>query len=329
MYEMLYKLNIYGLLNNLLSTVFYILIIVGFWLIFDENIVSLFKKQLTNSRFRKELRKEDKTNSSNKMFEHVNLLISIVYNTKNPIYTYIFLVVSVLLFLFNIIILSRQSSFIFTMIFSCVVALAPYGYLQIKLRAIRVEGSYEAEGLVAELINQYKINYFNMVEAIDKTIPHLKNYPHSRKLLFRFSLGIKEFKTEEELNKLLKEFIYAINTEWIVMLSNNIYLAIQDRMIVTISLEDILKDLRNARNMLEETKRQNNEGFMIIQYLIPFFYIGSVYTAIKFFGFTLQKFFDYQLNTEIGFKFFIAILIFMFFNYGVMIIFKRQKFDLY
>jgi diguanylate cyclase (GGDEF)-like protein len=126
----------------------------------------------------------------------------------------------------------------------------PYFYLRIKLRAIRIEGSYEAEGLITELINQYKINYYNMVEAIDRTIPYLNNYPHSKKALFRLALTVKDYSTDEELENSIQEFVYSINTEWSTMLSMNINLAIKNGSNVTESIEDILKDLKTLKSVI-------------------------------------------------------------------------------
>ena len=45
--------------------------------------------------------------------------------------------------------------------------LLPYALLRVKLRFIRVESSREGEILITELLENYKINYFNMQRAIE------------------------------------------------------------------------------------------------------------------------------------------------------------------
>jgi len=216
---------------------------------------------------------------------------------------------------------------IFSLLFSTGISLFPYGYLLLKLRTIRVEGSYEAEKLISELINQYKINYYNMVEAVEACIPYLKDCPYSQNIMFRLSLGLKQYKTEEELQEVLKEFTYSINTEWIKMLSNNIYLAVEDGFNVIVSMEDILNELRSAKADLEESKRLNSESFAMIKYMTLAFYLITLYIAVKYFDFTVKKFFQYQLFTSIGLKYLVAILFLTLINFVIMYAFKKQKFD--
>lgn len=316
-------INFYRIISVFVSIFSYILLLTGLWFIFSNKILWLFKSKYYYGRFRKKhIQKKE-----NKLVKHINMLLSIIFNTNNPLFTQIFFIITIGLFVFNFLILSKHSSVLFTLIFSIIISLLPYGYLQLRLRTIRVESSYEGERLITELINQYKINYFNMFEAIDKAIYYLKDSPHSQKLLFRLSLALKEYRTEEELQDILKEFTYAVDTEWIKMLSNNIYLAVEDGVNVVVSLEDILHELKNLKIDMEYNKRLNSEGFAIIKYLVPIFYFLSIYIAVKYFNFTLFKFIDYQINTNIGFKFFIVILILMLINYSIMIIFRKQKFD--
>jgi hypothetical protein len=166
-----------------------------------------------------------------------------------------------------------------------------------------------------------------MIEAIDRTIERIDHCPNISKTLCRLSMRIKEYRSEKELHKLMKEFTYAIDTQWSVLLSNNLLISIHDGVQVTASLEDILVNLRDSKKVLESGKRHNNEGFMIAMFLVPIMYVLFIYIAVRYFGFTLTKYFNYQLRHPIGFKFFIAIIISFVANYFIMVITKRQKFD--
>lgn len=327
MFNSINFINYYDLLNVLISVMMYLVLIIGLWTLFSDSILALLKKQLNKTRFRANLRKYEEQNKKSKLYNHLEMIFEIVYNTKNQFYIYTFILGTILIFILNVIIFSRQSSVTFTILFSTLFSLLPYGYIRLKLSNIRIEGSYEAEALLSEIINQYKINYFNMIEAIDKSISFLDKSPYTQKLLFRLSLGLKEYRTEQDLEELLKRFAYGIDTEWIKMLSNNIYLSIEDGMNVTASLEDILKEIRQAKSSLEESKRLNTEGFAIAKFLSPLFYIISIYISVKYFNFSISKFFKYQIYTQLGFKFFVVILLLMVFNYVMIFMYKRRKFD--
>lgn len=145
----------------------------------------------------------------------------------------------------------------------------PYLLLYMKLRAINVNSSYEADILVTELISQYKMNYLNMVEAIDQTIIRLKRDLYTRKALFRLSLDVKECRNREELEVIVKEFAFSIGTEWAILLSNNIYQAIAYRDDVREGLEDILNELIALKAVNETNKQNNSETFLIIKYVAP------------------------------------------------------------
>ncbi|GAI13690.1 unnamed protein product, partial [marine sediment metagenome] len=64
---------------------------------------------------------------------------------------------------------------------SSLIGFLPYIYLRFRLKSLQLQGSYEAENLLSELTNMYKISDFNMISAIDKTIGTIKNSPLSKK----------------------------------------------------------------------------------------------------------------------------------------------------
>lgn len=314
--------NIAGITQFIVEGLFYMSLLLGIWLIFSDAIISYILKSHSQERYR-----NIKIGRKTRLYCHIELLLNTVTGRTTSGHVYLFFVVTGAILIIFLIILSGQSSLSFTFATSITFALFPYMILQLKLRNLRVEGSFEGEMLVSELLNQYKINYFNMVEAIDKSIGFLNHAPISQKLLFRLSMQLKTYKTEEELSEILTGFTYGIDTEWIKLLSNNIHLAIEDGINVTAGIEDILKECRQIKSMIEQNKRVNSEGFAIITLLSPAMYIATVWIAIKYFNFTIEKFIKYQFFTEIGFRFFAIILMLMFINYGAMTMIKKHKFD--
>lgn len=325
-FNFLNNINYYQLLNDLVIYSTYILLLLGLWFIFNRYIVALIRNKKTSYRFRTII--QEKPSNINKLIKHIVVLITIVQDKKKKSHVYTFFILSIAFLVLAFLVLYKQISLISTLVLSVMSGLLPYAYLQIRLRNIRVSSSYEAEGLITEIINQYKINYFNMIEAIDKTIPFLKDYPYVKKSVTRLSMSIKDHKGEEELNEALREFTYSIGTEWAVMLSNNIYLAVTDGYKVVEALEDIQSELKDAKKALEDGKRNNNEGFAIVKFLVPILYFGTIYIAVTHFNFTIVKFYNYQVKTAIGVKFFLIIIVLYLFCVITIIFHKRQKFDI-
>lgn len=309
-------------LSDVIYAVIYFLIIAGLWMVFSKEIIYLIIKRYSEIRFRRRKKKKSK------IYKHIELLIFTIFGTRKPGYIYTFFVMSWAIYFIFIIILTRQSSLLINVFFPFLLSLIPYVFLRMRLFSIRVEGSHEGQFLVNELNNQYKINYRNMIEAIDKTIPLLSNAPYTKRLLFRLSLRLKEYRTSEELELILNDFVYAIDTEWAKMLANDIYLTIDEGTDVSVAMEDIIKDLKNAKRAFEENRRINFENLAILKFLSPAVYIFMFLFSIKYLDFTLDKYIYYQFNTATGLKYFTTILILTIVNISISTYLKKRKFDI-
>ncbi|MBC8390356.1 MAG: hypothetical protein H8E13_20200 [Actinobacteria bacterium] len=210
---------------------------------------------------------------------------------------------------------------------SVLIGLLPYIYLRFRLKSIQLEGSYEAENLIAELTNMYKISDYNMLSAIDKTIENIKGSPLSKKALFILSLKIKDYKSRYELESAVDFFVSMFGTEWATLLGMSIFESIENGTNVSVSLDDILSNLKQIKDSIEKDKRANYEAFTMVKFVIPVVYVLSVFTCIKYFGFTLSKFFYYQFYSALGLKFFIAIILLSIISFWSMYILSKPKFD--
>ncbi len=300
----------------------YLLLVLGIWMIFAESITAFFKRAYY-SRFRIE---KKSWITSNKWFKYLNKLIAITCGQTNYVTVYSFIILTLSLPVLFFTLLVNRTSLAFACLVSTFFGILPYLYLRIKLSAIRIEGSYEADTVVGELLNQYKMNYSNMIEAVDSMV-NLKEAPICRKAFYRLSLRLKGYKTNEELLEGLEEVVFTVDTDWMRMLTNNIYMSIDRGIDVIIGLEDILLELKEAKSTTEKSKQINIEGFSILKYLSPAMYIATVLIAVKYFGFTLSKFIKYQLYTSIGIKFFVLILLLIMINMIIMLVFQKRKYD--
>ncbi len=208
------------------------------------------------------------------------------------------------------------------------VIIVPLAYLRTKLYTIRIESSYEGEFLISELMNQYKINHYNMIEALDHTVVHLKNTPRVKALLFSLSLQVKAYRDEAHLDDILETFNYMVDTQWSRMLINNIRLSIHEGLNVTSGLADIQDELRHAKKSYEKSERSTTEGFVMVKFLIPGLYGLTIFLAIRLFGFTLIKFIHYQFLTPTGLRLIMICSGLYFLNLFIMLLFKKRKFDI-
>lgn len=216
---------------------------------------------------------------------------------------------------------------LFVLLVSGFFGLLPYLLLRVRLHAIRIGSSYEGDVLVTELIGQYKINYLNMMEAIDATIPRLPPELLTRKALMRLSMQLKENGGPDEMNDIILEFTYAINTNWANLLGTNLYLALVYQDQVTESLEDILDELVNLRKINEAGKQENAEAYFMINYFVPLLFIASFVCMFTFMNLSLPQFIDYQFKHPLGLQNFILCLVLLVSNTGLYLYTKRPKND--
>jgi len=318
----------FHLLDNFIYLIAYFGLFIGTWLLIYPLLKPFFNLRRIKRRFRESSFVEQKDLKKSKVIKHFELLLSVTLNNKTPYAIYTFMLISGFLFFLTLIFMLNSGNQLFINLFFAVgIAAIPYLVLRVKLHNIRVSSSYEANALITELNNQYKINYLNMIEAIDKTIPRLHKQPYSKKALTRFSLAIKQYKNSMDLEEIIKEFNYSIDTAWSMLLATNLFLSIEYGDDVRESLDDIIADLKDLKNISEKNKQYNHESFMIIKYIAPATYILSVLAMFYIFGFNIDKFIEYQFNNPLGLKFFLLVTFFIAINYIIYFLIRKPKND--
>lgn len=315
-------------LDNLIYLFAYFGIFIGTWLFIYPMLKPFLNSRRVRRRFRNSSFTEQKDIQKSRVVKHLEILLSVTLNNKTPFAIYTFILISTILFLLTAIFMFNTGNQIFINLFFAIgIAAIPYFVLRVKLHSIRVSSSYEASALITELNNQYKINYLNMIEAIDHTIPRLNKQPYSKKALTRFSLAIKQYRNSRELEEIIKEFNYSIDTAWSMLLATNLFLSIEYGDDVRESLDDIIEDLKDLKNISEKNKQYNNESFMIIKYIAPATYILSMLAMFYIFDFNINKFIDYQFNNPLGLKFFFLVIFFIAINYIIYFLIRKPKND--
>lgn len=207
-----------------------------------------------------------------------------------------------------------------------IMGLIPYGLLRVILSFKRIEASKEGESLIGELLKQYKLCAYNMPEAIDESMKSLNHCPHSKRNLYHLSEGLRAYQSEKDLKLTLDTFMFSVNTRWMKLLSNNMYMAIMSGHNVAAGLTDILKELSIAKKEKEQEKRMNFDGFLIAIIINPLIYIASILTAKAYFEVPVSEFFRLQLSSS-GIKLFIGLIIFNSINFLIVFLQKYKKLD--
>ncbi|MBR5129368.1 MAG: hypothetical protein IKU67_04890 [Firmicutes bacterium] len=226
--------------------------------------------------------------------------IKAVFGRDSRFLIYGFWVICILLGTVTFVLLSKLVSALILFLASVTAGVFPYLILTAKVQTMRISTSKEASILVVELLDNYKINYYNMQQAIEITAATIQEAPNSKRLLFNLSKGLNRASTKEEIRELLSAFRYAIGTSWAVVLVDNIYFALLAGARVEVALEDLIKTIEAAEELEERIKRENNEATLILRYFVPLCYVFSIIGGIKFFEITFEEFIRYQFHTSLG-----------------------------
>lgn len=255
-------------------------------------------------------------------------LIGIAFGIKNKNASVIFWSVSLLPAFSVFTVLVGRISSLLVFCASGFMAAIPSLITALRLNSFRIKSSKEGEILLTELIDNYKINYFNMQQAIEITAVTIEGAPNCKRLLFDLSKGINRAGGSEEIKELIDDFRFAVDTSWAGILADNMYFALTSGIRVSDALGDLLKTVAKAKEVEEISGRENNEAGLILKYLVPACYIMTVIGGIKYFGLSGKEFLKYQFGTEAGLGWFIAAFV----TYGFALFTKRflseKKLDL-
>ncbi len=259
--------------------------------------------------------------------EHIKTLLRVTLGKGNDATLRIFIFLSVLPGILIFALLSGKISA--ALCFGAVVfaIMLPYALLRMKLQFIRVESSREGEILITELLENYKINYFNMQRAIEASVADMEEAPNSRRLLFNLSKGINSAGSNEDLKRILAEFRLSINTSWSGILASNMYFALSSGIEVTNALADLAGSVEMARKINEYARRENNEAKLMLKYLAPICYALTAIGGIVFFDLSWKKFFIYQFQTTAGLTWFVLSVILYISGIIIFAYISRGKLD--
>ncbi len=294
-----------------------------------EEMIQIIKVRLYALRNRVSGKaKKKKDGDFDKLQEHLKMLLVSTLSIKNMNGALYFEMISLIVFAVMFLMLRTIVPVRIALAAALITGALPYLMLRILLQRKRQKGSREGDELLSVLIGQYKINYRNMEEAIERAAGFLEDAPVSQKAMYRLARELKTATSREEINRALVSFNYNYKTNWSAILIKNMHYSLYDGIDVTESLEDLLKSIDKARKIIEHTRRQNSEAGNMLKFLAPASYLLTVFAAVKYFGFTVGKFFDYQFRTESGMKFFLYFTVAYVISICLAVFYQNRKMDL-
>lgn len=314
--------SLFRILYYVVKISLYMLVLIVLFNGFLSEIIYVVKRQ-----YRIYVSRVD-TKKHSSLYNHIDKIYFTLKGVSDSGSVYKFYTISIAFFVVTLMIMISLSDVLFAILISSLITLLPYIFLRMRLYRIRVESSYDADKVVTEIANQYKISDFNMREAVRKSEKYLASAPFCRKHIYALALSLDTYKTEEELKKYLDYFVFSINTQWAKMLANNIYFAVVKNFNVAEGLSDILKDIKNSYEISESSKRENTESVVMIFYMAPILFFISPFLAKWMMDFPIRKFLQYQFKTPIGIALFSVIIVGYIFSTFLIYFINRKKFDI-
>lgn len=324
-----------SLINDIVFILCVVVYVYGLYLLlvgrkFDERRSHL--KTLSSSKFYKQDRMSVTeyilTTSSLNKIKIVNkfsvLLTAQEFKGKYTIDLILMLLLFLLLFgirIFSVL------SFIEMVAFTVVLLALPITYLFIRLQNRQSRGSLEGEEFLSDLLGFYKVSG-SMLYALESCVDKSDKLPLLSKSLITLINGLDNYRTDDELRYHLTRFENVIGTKWCKKLTNSIYSDIRYGINQTKAIESLIKDLDYGRTLFEDSKRLNSETVVLIKYMSPIMYVGSLLTAVYYLDMPLGNLIHNQLFDPTGVKLFAFIVIGMLINYSMLHYMNNNKLDI-
>ena len=310
------------MVSMLVSSTCYLFFLSGLWVICSQRLRCAWARLKMLNRL-KARKKELKPESMLK--RHLRKVLSI--SLKNPMEPKVFLRYTMTAFFLILLAGSRTASPVSAFLMAVLISSMPYLLLRVRVESIRRKSSFEGEKLLSEFICQYRISGLNIYRTIEQVILVSAGTKITGRLLFKLLLELRNTGNPQVIKEATERFAYGINTNWSRMLANCIRISAESGVNVTLALEDIQIQLREARLLFEERKRLNSESARMVVFLAPLMYLGTLVMSVKYLGISLGKLLKNQLYTEQGFLMILLITFLFFINLALIEIINNQRFD--
>jgi len=306
----------------IVSAILYLILLSGIWLIYSERLKCVWMKIKMYNRLKARKRA---LKPESRIEQNLRKILSI--SLKKPIEPIVFLRYNIIAFLLILLVGVQNTSLTSSVLIGLLICAMPYLLLRLKVEIIRRKSSYEGEKLISEFLCQYRMADSNIYKTIEQVILVSEDTKITGKLLFKLLIELRNTGNPKLIKEATDRFSYAINTNWSRMLANCIRISSLDGTDVTLALEDILIQLREARQLFEERRRRNSESVRMVVFLAPVIFISTIVISVKYIGIPFTKVMKNQFYTEQGFLMILLILFLFLLNLALIEIITNQRFD--
>ena len=248
-------------------------------------------------------------------------------DARNATALFRFLLLSMVLFLMVLVTGIRSLTPLEAFISAAATGLMPYLLLRTRHEVRKRKGSHEGEAFVSNFISQYRLSSFNIFDGIEQMIRHHPETPIMNRLLTRLLMELRTTADPIRIRRACDRFSNAAGTNWAGMLAYSIGQAAESGINISSAVEDVLIQMREARQLMEERRRLNGEAVRIVIYLIPVLFIGGALLSVKGMGLGWKDYFHNQFLTSQGFLLFLASLFLMMINTLLLEAVNNRQFD--
>lgn len=310
--------------NILINAVIYMLFLSGIVCWYGRAAIAFYRECVMRKRLWERARRAEKrTFGYSRIYRHLDYIGSVGWGIKGVHLILVTLISFLSMFIITRLSLNMRGAYLSSILF----AMLPYMLARMKFERMRRKSSFEGEKLISSFLHSYRISNFNVYEGLEGIIGENNGKLKSNGFILKMLLELRKSGSPEEIRRIVGTFGEMVNTNWSRMFAYNVQIAAEKGINISLAVEDILIQLRDARYLYEERKRLNSEAMRIVVYMIPLLYVLTVIGAIGFIGIKPMKLIQNQFFTQEGFTLLNISLLLFFINVILMECVSNRRFD--
>ncbi len=204
----------------------------------------------------------------------------------------------------------------------------PFGILWICCETERSKIANEGIRLISMLLSAYRVNDYNILEAMEYLIKQKSDLPHTAPVISVMLIKLRQSDNRETVSEALDNFAGALGSNWAKMLALNIEQAYMKGTNIAIALEEIMNQLRDASALMQESLRMNNESVRMTVFMIPLSMLITAVLAMTQMGLTPDELIRNQFSDGISCMLFLAIVVLFAVNISAVELLKNKRIDI-
>jgi len=300
----------------------YAVIALGITLIFGSSIKCIYL-ELTMRRRLKARRKQEGKRTALEI-HMANVLFAVVGRRISP---NVFMGLCLGIFLLILWPTVNYYGWMVALLCALLMASFPYLFLRSRLENMRKKVCAQGEEFLGEFLSNYRISGCDVLETMARMSGEDKPKGQLVGILSKMLYQVRNDTSSYSVKIAEEQFSFAVNSNWAKMFAYNLVIAISTGEDISLALEDIFIQLREARVLGENRKRLNAEATKMVLFLVPGMYATTVLVSVHFIGLSWKEFFHHQFMTSQGFLLFLLMVGFFLLNLILTEMVNHQKLD--